>query len=60
MDMLGKVRRMKLRDKFSSSAIAKLTGLPGNTVKKSPLCQTSSLSDFSSKFPLPIATKSIA
>ncbi|CAM3878937.1 hypothetical protein POHY109586_24325 [Polaromonas hydrogenivorans] len=34
MDMLGKVRRMKLRDKFSTSAIAKLTGLSRNTVKK--------------------------
>ena len=34
MDMIGKVRRMKLRDKFSTSAIAKLTGLWRNTVKK--------------------------
>jgi len=34
MDMLGKVRRMKLRDKYSTSAIAKLTGLSRNTVKK--------------------------
>ena len=34
MDMIGKVRRMKLRDKFSNSAIAKLTGLSRNTVKK--------------------------
>ena len=34
MDMLGKIRRMKLRDKFSTSAIAKLTGLSRNTVKK--------------------------
>ena len=34
MDMIGKVRRMKLRDKFSTSAIAKLTGLSRNTVKK--------------------------
>ena len=29
MGMIGKVRRMKLRDKFSTSTIAKLTGLPG-------------------------------
>ena len=29
MDMIGKIRRMKLRDKFSTSTIAKLTGLPG-------------------------------
>ena len=34
MDMIGKVRRMKLRDKLSTSAIAKLTGLSRNTVKK--------------------------
>ena len=34
MDMIGKVRRMKLRDKLSNSAIAKLTGLSRNTVKK--------------------------
>ena len=34
MDMIGKVRRMKLRDKFSTSAIAKRTGLSRNTVKK--------------------------
>ena len=34
MDMIGKVRRMKLRDKLSKSAIAKLTGLSRNTVKK--------------------------
>ena len=34
MEMIGKVRRMKLRDKLSNSAIAKLTGLSRNTVKK--------------------------
>jgi transposase len=34
MDMIGKVRRMRLRDKLSNSAIAKLTGLSRNTVKK--------------------------
>jgi len=34
MDMIGKVRRMKLRDKLSNSTIAKLTGLSRNTVKK--------------------------
>ena len=34
MDMIGKVRRIKLRDKFSTSAIAKLTRLSRNTVKK--------------------------
>ena len=34
MDMIGKVRRMKLRDELSNSAIAKLTGLSRNTVKK--------------------------
>ena len=34
MDMIGKVRRLKLRDKLSLSAIAKLTGLSRNTVKK--------------------------
>ena len=33
MDMLGKVRRMKLRDGFSISQIAKRTGLARNTVK---------------------------
>ena len=33
MDMIGKVRRMKLPGKFSTSAIAKLTGLSRNTVK---------------------------
>ena len=34
MEMIGKVRRMKLRDKLSNTAIAKLTGLSRNTVKK--------------------------
>jgi predicted transcriptional regulator len=34
MDMIGKVRRMKLRDKFPNSAIAKLAGLSRNMVKK--------------------------
>ena len=34
MDMRGKVRRIKLRDKLSNSAIAKLKGRPRNTVKK--------------------------
>ena len=34
MDVIGKVRRMKLRDKLSNSEIAKLTGLARNTVKK--------------------------
>lgn len=34
MEMIGKVRRMKLRDKLSLSAIAKATGLSRNTVKK--------------------------
>ena len=34
MDMLGKVRRMHLRDKLSISEIAKRTGLSRNTVKK--------------------------
>lgn len=33
MAMIGKVRRMKLRDKLSNSTIAKLTGLSRNTVK---------------------------
>ena len=33
MDMLGKVRRMKMRDKLSISEIAKRTGLARNTVK---------------------------
>jgi transposase len=34
MEMIGKVRRLRLRDKLSNSAIAKLTGLSRNTVKK--------------------------
>lgn len=34
MEMLGKVRRMKLRDGMSHSEIAKRTGLSRNTVKK--------------------------
>ena len=34
MDMLGKVRRMKMRDKISISEIAKRTGLARNTIKK--------------------------
>lgn len=34
MDLIGKVRRMKLRDQLSNSEIAKRTGLSRNTVKK--------------------------
>jgi hypothetical protein len=34
MDMIGKVRRLKLRDQFSLSKIAKRTCLSRNTVKK--------------------------
>ncbi len=34
MDMIGKIRRMSLRDGVSHSAIAKATGLSRNTVKK--------------------------
>jgi transcriptional regulator with XRE-family HTH domain len=34
MEMIGKVRRMKLRDHLSNSEIAKRTGLSRNTVKK--------------------------
>ena len=34
MDMLGKVRRMRMRDKISISEIAKRTGLARNTIKK--------------------------
>jgi len=34
MDMIGKVRRMKLRGKLSTSEISKRTGLSRNTVKK--------------------------
>ena len=33
MDMLGKVRRMKMRDKLSISEIAKRTGLAHNTIR---------------------------
>jgi hypothetical protein len=36
MDMLGKVRRMKMRDKLTISEIAKRTDLARNTVKDSP------------------------
>jgi hypothetical protein len=34
MDMIGKVRRMKLRDRLSHSEIAKRTGLSRNTVSR--------------------------
>lgn len=34
MDMIGKVRRMKLRDGLTHSEIARRTGLSRNTVKK--------------------------
>ncbi len=34
MEMIGKVRRMKMRDQLSNSEIAKRTGLSRNTVKK--------------------------
>jgi hypothetical protein len=34
MEMIGKVRRIKLGDKLSNRAIAKLTGLSRNTIKK--------------------------
>ena len=34
MDMIGKIRRMSLREGLSHSAIAKTTGLSRNTVKK--------------------------
>src|SRR5574343_539177 len=34
MEMIGKVRRMKLRDQLSNSEIAKRTGLSRNPVKK--------------------------
>ena len=33
MDMIGKVRRLKLREKLSLSAIARLAGLSRNKVK---------------------------
>ncbi len=34
MDMLGKVRRMKMRDNLTISEISKRTGLSRNTVKR--------------------------
>ena len=34
MDLLGKVRRMKMRDKLTIRQIAKRTGLARNTVKR--------------------------
>ena len=34
MDVIGKVRRLKLRDKLSTSAIARATSLSRNIVKK--------------------------
>ena len=34
MDMIGKVRRMKMRDGISISEISRKTGLSRNTVKK--------------------------
>ena len=34
MDMIGKVRRKKLRDQLSDGEICRLTGLARNTVKK--------------------------
>ena len=34
MDMIGKVRRMKMRDGVSISEISRKTGLARNTVKK--------------------------
>jgi transcriptional regulator with XRE-family HTH domain len=34
MDILGKVRRMKMREKLTISEIAKRTGLARNTVKR--------------------------
>ena len=34
MAMIGKVRRMKLREQLSNSEMAKRTGLSCNTVKK--------------------------
>ena len=36
MEMIGKVRRMKLREQLSYSEIAKRTGLSCNTVKACP------------------------
>ena len=34
MEMIGKIRRMHVRDKMSERAIAKGTGLSRNTVRK--------------------------
>ena len=34
MEMIGKVKRIKLREQLSNSEIAKRTGLSRNTVKK--------------------------
>ena len=34
MDMLGKIRRMFLRDKLSLHAITKRTGLSRNTIRR--------------------------
>ena len=34
MEMIGKVRRMKMREKLTISEIAKRTGLARNTVKR--------------------------
>ena len=34
MEMIGKVRRMKLREQLSNSEIARRTGLSRNTIKK--------------------------
>jgi transposase len=34
LDMLGKVRRMKMRDSLTISEISKRTGLSRNTVKR--------------------------
>ena len=34
MELLGKIRRMHIRDKMSVRAIAKRTGMSGNTVHK--------------------------
>ena len=34
MDMIGKIRRMKMRDQLSDGEICRRTGLARNTVKK--------------------------
>ena len=34
MDMIGKVRRLRLRDKLSLSEIVRRTGISRNTIKK--------------------------